>query len=502
MPTTYWCDPSYYALIVRGNLQPGESVLIHAEAGGVSQAAISVALHMGCTVFTTVDSQAKRDFLKKIFPELDYNYIGNSRDKSFEQLIMTQTQGHGVDVVLNSLTGKQLQASVRCLAVGGRFMEIGNFDVSNNAPLKTDLLLKNTTFHEVRLDALLRRNNRGKSKVMKLIIDGILNGAVRPLSSIVFADDQVEEAFRFMAFGKHIGKVIIKIRDEEDGKVQLPTTKTVTAIARTYMDPHKSYILVGGLGGFGLELANWLISRGATKIVLVSRSGIKNGYQSLCVRRWRDSGAKVLVSTTDVTTEKGAKKLINEANELGSFGGIFNLAVVLKDAMMENQTEADFKTVAKPKIDATKHLDAASRVLAPHLDSFVVFSSLSCGRGNIGQANYGLANSGMERICEARQAAGLPVVCGTLTQRMHSCLEIIDKFLHQPNAVVSTVVLAEKRKNENATSEISIIDAVANILGVKDSRTVQLNVTLSDLGMDSLMGAEIKVTLERNYHLT
>ncbi|KAF2898262.1 hypothetical protein ILUMI_07913 [Ignelater luminosus] len=524
IPVVY--GTSYYSLIVRGNLQPGESVLIHAGAGGVGQAAISIALHMGCTVFTTVGSQPKRDFLKKTFPQLDDDHIGNSRDTSFEQLIMTQTEGRGVDVILNSLAGEQLQASIRCLAMGGRFMEIGKVDLSNNSPLGMGLFLKNTTFHGVLLDALLGKENSDKSKIIKLMNNGIASGAVRPLPSIVFGENQVEQAFRFMASGKHIGKVLLKIRDEEPKKVQSPTTKTVTAIARTYMDPEKSYILVGGLGGFGLELANWLIFRGATKIVLTSRSGVRTGYQSLCVRRWRENGVKVLVSTTDATTEKGARKLINEANELGPVGGIFNLAVVLRDAMMENQTEADFKTVTKSKIDSTKHLDAASKALAPHLDYFVVFSSVSCGRGNAGQANYGLANSAMERICEARQAAGLPglaiqwgaigdvglvaetmggndtEVGGTLPQRMPSCLVTMDTFLQQPHAVVSSVVLAEKHKSGGITSDISITDAVANILGIKDSKTVQPNITLSDLGMDSLMGAEIKQTLERNYDVT
>ncbi|KAF2885751.1 hypothetical protein ILUMI_20424 [Ignelater luminosus] len=131
----------------------------------------------------------------------------------------------------------------------------------------------------------------------------------------------------------------------------------------------------------------------------------------------------------------------------------------------------------------------------------------------------------MERICEARRAVGLPglaiqwsaigdvglvaetkgndaVVCGTLPQHIPSCLATIDTFLQQPHTIVSTLVLAEKHKNGEATSEISIVDAVADILGVKYGKTVQLNATLSDLGMDSLMSAEIKVTLERNYHLT
>lgn len=504
-------------------MRPGESVLIHAGSGGVGQASIAIALHMGCKVFTTVGSQAKRDFLKKTFPQLTDNNIGNSRDTSFEQLILTQTNGRGVDLVLNSLAAHQLQASVRCLAVGGRFLEIGKVDLSNNSPLGMSIFLKNTTFHGILLDALFDSDNAEKREVHHLITEGIANGAVRPLPASVYSEHQVEQAFRFMASGRHIGKVLLKIRDEESRKAQTPSPKTVTAIPRTYMNPDKSYILVGGLGGFGLELANWLILRGAKNIVLTSRSGVKTGYQSLCIRHWKQQGVNVLVSTADATTEKGAYRLLQEANELGPIGGIFNLAVVLRDAMMENQSEADFKTVCKPKVDGSKQLDAASRVLAPQLDYFVNFSSVSCGRGNAGQANYGLANSAMERIAEARQRAGLPglaiqwgaigdvgliletmggndtEVGGTLPQRMSSCLSTMDLFLQQPNAVVSSMVLAEKRKGPGDGNQVSLTDAVANILGIKDAKTVSPASTLADLGMDSLMGAEIKQTLERNY---
>lgn len=516
---------SYYALIVRGRMRPGESILIHAGTGGVGQASIAIALHMGCTVFTTVSSQVKRDFLKKRFPQLTDNRIGNSRDTSFEQLVLSETNGRGVDLVLNSLAAHQLQASVRCLAIGGRFLEIGKVDLSNNSPLGMSIFLKNTTFHGILLDAIFGSITSDKREVMRLVNEGIINGAVRPLPNTVYNENQAEQAFRFMASGKHIGKVLLKIKDEESRAVQQPKQKTVLAIPRTYMNPDKTYILVGGLGGFGLELANWLISRGATKIVLTSRSGIKTGYQSLCIRRWRQSGMKVTISTADATTEKGAKRLMEEANALGSIGGIFNLAVVLRDAMMENQSEADFKTVCKPKVDGSKQLDMVSRFMAPELDYFVNFSSVSCGRGNAGQANYGLANSAMERICEARQSAGLPGVAiqwgaigdvgiiletmggndtevgGTLPQRMSSCLTTMDIFLQQPHPVVASMVLAEKRKGSGDANKVNVTDAVGNILGIKDVKTVPPTSTLADLGMDSLMGAEIKQTLERNYDL-
>ncbi|XP_012261752.1 fatty acid synthase [Athalia rosae] len=516
---------SYYALVVRGRMRPGESVLIHAGTGGVGQASISIALHAGCRVFTTVGSQEKRDFLKKTFPQLTDRNIGNSRDTSFEQLVLSETNGRGVDLVLNSLAEEKLQASVRCLAKHGRFLEIGKYDLSKNTGLGMSFFLKNTSFHGILLDALFDTDSFEKREVVKLVSEGIKNGAVRPLPSTVFSEQQIEQGFRYMATGKHIGKVLLKIRDEEPKKVVQPVQKTVAAIPRTYMNPDKSYVLVGGLGGFGLELANWMITRGAKHLVLTSRSGIRTGYQALCIRRWRETGVNITISTTDATTLSGAEKLIKETQKLAPVGGIFNLAAVLRDALIENLTEADFKTVALPKIDATKHLDTASKKLCPALDYFVVFSSISCGRGNVGQANYGLANSAMERIVEDRQASGLPglaiqwgaigdvgliletmggndtEVGGTLPQRMSSCLSTMDVFLQQPHPVLGSMVLADKGKTGDTANQVGLLEAVGNILGIKDVKTVNPNNTLADLGMDSLMGTEIKQTLERGYDL-
>ncbi|XP_011311362.1 fatty acid synthase [Fopius arisanus] len=516
---------SYYALVVRGNLRPGQSVLIHAGTGGVGQASIAICLHAGCKVFTTCGSKDKRDFLKKTFPQLTDNNIGNSRDTSFEQLILRETNGRGVDLVLNSLAEEKLQASVRCLAEGGRFLEIGKFDLSKNSALGMSIFLKNTSFHGILLDALFGDDCPEKKEVVKLVSDGIKSGAVRPLPSRVFSEQQIEEGFRFMASGKHIGKVVLKIRDEESRGVTKPSPKTVKAIPRTYMNPDKSYILVGGLGGFGLELANWMITRGAKHIILTSRSGVRTGYQSVSIRRWRKLGANIVISTSDATDPKGAEQLISQSAKIAPVGGIFNLAAVLNDALLENLDEGQYIATAKPKIDGTKNLDAASRKMCPSLDYFVVFSSVSCGRGNGGQTNYGLANSAMERIVEQRQANGLPGLAiqwgaigdvglvadtmgdndteigGTMPQRMFSCLATMDIFLQQPHSVLSSIVLPDKNRPGDTDNQIGLLQAVGNILGIKDPSTVNVKNSLADLGMDSLMGTEIKQILERNYDI-
>ena len=128
---------AFYALVVRGRIRAGETVLIHSGSGAVGQAAISIALRHGCRVLTTVGSATKRQYLQQRFPELNDASFADSRDSNFWRTLRKTTGGRGVDVVLNSLAEDKLQSSVQLLAQHGRFLEIGKFDLSNNTPLGT-----------------------------------------------------------------------------------------------------------------------------------------------------------------------------------------------------------------------------------------------------------------------------------------------------------------------------------------------------------------------------
>ncbi|XP_020494498.2 fatty acid synthase [Labrus bergylta] len=518
---------AYYSLVVRGRLRSGESVLIHSGSGGVGQAAIAIALSKDCKVFTTVGSAEKRAYLRERFPQLSADSFANSRDTSFEEHILLHTQGKGVDIVLNSLAEEKLQASIRCLARHGRFLEIGKYDLSNNSPLGMALFLKNVAFHGILLDALFEEGNKEWEEVSQLLKEGIMGSVVQPLKTTVFERDQVEEAFRYMAQGKHIGKVLLRVCHEEKAAAVVKSSPlSLPAICRTFCRPSHSYIITGGLGGFGLELAQWLTERGARKLVLTSRSGIRNGYQAKRVREWQSHGVEVLVSTNDVSTLEGTEHLIAESSSLGQVGGVFHLAMVLKDGMLENLTPQLFLDVNKPKYDGTVNLDKVTRRLCPDLSYFVAFSSVSCGRGNAGQSNYGYANSAMERVCEKRRFDGLPglavqwgaigdvgvvletmggndtVIGGTLPQRIASCLEVLDRFLCQQQAVMSSFVLAERMVvKREAGSQKSLVDTVAHILGVRDVSSLNADASLADLGLDSLMGVEVRQTLERDHEI-
>lgn len=514
--------PAVYATVIYafdyvGKLKPKESVLIHSGSGGVGQAAIQLALHQNCNVFTTVGSLEKKKFLLQRFPQLKDSHIGNSRDLSFMEMVHKETQGRGVDVVLNSLAGEKLLGSVECLATGGRFLEIGKYDLENNSALKLQFFKKQASFHGVMLDSWFQSDPSNKIMLWNQFEKSINSGRIIPLNDNVFDRFNVEKAFRFMASGKHIGKVMIELQSEADGN-----SPSYMASPTYICDQDKTYIILGGLGGFGLELADWLILRGAKNLILTSRNGVKNGYQSSRLRLWKSYGVNVHVYTNPTSSREGCEKLLHFANSLGPVHGIYNLAVILKDGIFDNQTTENFQISFEPKAVTTHYLDIVSRRLCPLLRDFVVFSSVSCGRGNAGQTNYGMSNSVMERICEQRKLDGYPALAvqwgaigdvglvasmqesnrqieigGTLTQSITNCLDVLNDFLHQPHPIVSSIVVAEKR----LSASNNLVDVVASILEIKDLKSVSMYQTLPELGMDSMSAVEIKQTLEKDYEI-
>ncbi|KAK9875953.1 hypothetical protein WA026_011055 [Henosepilachna vigintioctopunctata] len=414
-------------------------------------------------------------------------------------------------------------SSVRCLAKGGRFLELGQFDILKDNRLSLMLLEKECSFHGIFLDSLFKKTGEAKSIIYSLLEEGIEKRLIEPITRRIFQPNEIVDVFRYMSTGEHTGKNLIKIREEEmKWTNELPKPVYLKGKARFWCDPMKSYIIVGGIGGFGLELADWLVLKGARKLILSSRIGVRTGYQSNIINIWKSQGVVVEISTADVTTREGCEKLISESKSLGTVDGLFNLAAVLKDSLLENQNVESFKIAFGPKVKATKYLDEITRCRCPKLRHFVVFSSIICGRGNPGQTNYGMANSAMERICENRKAAGYSALVirwgavadvglaaempkniesdffGTCPQRISSCLQVMDTFLTQKQAtIVSSTVLANEKKR---TASKNIAEATANILGIRIS-TASPYTTLSELGMDSLTAVEVKQALETDFDI-
>lgn len=237
---------------------------------------------------------------------------------------------------------------------------------------------------------------------------------------------------------------------------------------------------------------------------------------------WKSYGCNVCISRADTTTRSGCEELLKTASKYGQVSSIFNLAVVLRDHAIENQTPKSFDECLAPKAAATRHLDELSRKMCPNLEHFVVFSSVACGLGNAGQTNYGMANAMMERIIEQRLHDELPGkaiqwgaigdvgivaemlagnnnvrVLGLLPQRIDNCLAMLDELMCGDAAVVLSMVVPHKEQ----AKKLDLVGTVLNIIGIADVKSVSIHATLTELGVDSLMNNEIRQTLERDYDI-
>lgn len=182
--------------------------------------------------------------------------------------------------MLNSLSDEKLQASIRCLGRGGVFLEIGKFDLSNDTKVGLGVFMKEISIRSVLAENLLVQPPEETRYIHGLIERDLKTGIIQPLKSTVFQVDEIEKAYRYLSTGQHIGKVLIQIRQDAKDELTLP----ISSIPRAYFESDKVYIIPGGLGGFGMELADWMILRGARKIVLNSRRGLSSSYQKYRIR--------------------------------------------------------------------------------------------------------------------------------------------------------------------------------------------------------------------------
>lgn len=213
IPTIY-CT-SYRALYDCARLRRGESILIHAAAGGVGQSAIILAKHLGAEIFATVGSDEKKQLIMSQY-DIPEDHIFDSRNLSFASGIKRMTQGRGVDVILNSLAGEALRETWHCLAMFGRFVEIGKKDIVGNTGLDMAPFMNDLTFASVNLVGIYRHNVPLAARLLSNVMDLVHQGVIHPITPItVYPYSQIESAFKLMQLGKHTGKIVLKPSDDD-----------------------------------------------------------------------------------------------------------------------------------------------------------------------------------------------------------------------------------------------------------------------------------------------
>ncbi|WP_455432233.1 SDR family NAD(P)-dependent oxidoreductase [Streptomyces violascens] len=364
-----------YALKDLGDLRPGQSILVHAGAGGVGMAAIQLARHLGAEVFATA-SEGKWDTLRELGVADDH--IASSRTTDFEERFRAVTEGRGVDVVLNALAGEFVDASLRLTAPGGRFLEMGKTDIRGPESA--------AAVHYRAFDLAEAGPDRVQEMLGELL--GLFaQGTLRPLPIATWDVRRAPEAFRFMSRAQHIGKIVL-------------------TLPRPW-DPDGTVLITGGTGGLARELARHLVTeRGMRHLLLVSRSG----PDAPGVAELRDElaghGAEVRVRAGDMADRAAVAALVASVPAGHPLTAVIHTAGVLDDGVVSSLTSERLSAVLRPKVDAAWHLHEATKDL--DLAAFVLYSSISGVLGTPGQGNYAAGNVFLDALARHRTAQGLP----------------------------------------------------------------------------------------------
>ena len=364
-------------------LNAGDRVLIHAGAGGVGLAAIQLARAAGAEVFATASAR-KRDYLRS----LGVGHVFDSRTTAFGKDVLDATDGAGVDVVLNSLTGEGfIEASLSCLAQGGRFVEMGRVDILSEAEMAA--ARPDVSYAILMIDVLKEEEPARAGEILRGVMARLAAGELTPLLHARWPVAEAGPAMKCMQGARHVGKIVF----------------TSSPLARGTLRDDRSYLVTGGLGGIGCAVAGWLADRGAGAIVLNGRRPpdpeIEEAIETLRGRR-----ATVRVELADVTDAPAVDAMLARIDaDLPPLAGVIHSVGVLSDAAIGNQSWESFETVLWPKVLGAWHLHRATA--DRDLDLFVLFSSVAGVLGNPGQANHAAANAFLDQLAGHRRALGL-----------------------------------------------------------------------------------------------
>ncbi|GGS14109.1 hypothetical protein GCM10010269_61770 [Streptomyces humidus] len=533
---------AFHALHDLAGLKAGDRVLIHAAAGGVGQAAVQLARLAGAEVYATA-SPRKWPLLRSQGVE----HVMNSRTLDFADEVLAATGGRGVDVVLNSLNKDYIPAGLRCLAEGGRFVELGKIGVWSPEEMnarRPDVEYHNFDLSELPADGLDRLNH----DILRTVADHIEAGRLTALPVVGYSLDEVEEAFGVLSRGANVGKVVLEFRDERD----LPAEPV-------RIDPAETYLVTGGLGALGLATARKLVRQGARRIALVSRRPVDEPRRAE-IAAGLGEGVEVEVHQGDIADAADVARIVGAlAGSDAPLGGVLHAAGVLADAPLTAQTWDGMATVLRPKVHGAWLLHRALADV-PTVRFFVGYSSIASVLGSAGQANYAAANAYMDVLMQARAAAGLPGLsinwgpwadigmAASLTERQISGIEarglrfvkpdaalnalfaalagpyaqtVVGEFdwdaytgaLPTPNALLDELrsgrtgapnraepdvddLLARPKPDREAALRALLRGRIADVLRYDSPDEIDVDARFVDLGLDSLGSVELKNALE------
>ncbi|MGA6160960.1 SDR family NAD(P)-dependent oxidoreductase, partial [Stenotrophomonas sp. NPDC087984] len=363
-----------YGLRDLGNVQPGETVLVHAAAGGVGMAAVQLARHFGAAVYATAHPSKHHVLTALGVPE---GHLASSRDLGFASAFPA------LDVVLNSLTGEYVDASLGLLGTGGRFVEMGKNDIRDPAVVAA-------AHPGVGYQAFDLGGDAGPDRIRELLtelVELFEAGRIEPLPVRHWDITRAPEAFRWMSQGRHTGKIVLT----------LPRA----------LDPDGTVLITGGTGTLGATVARHLVTQhGARRLLLVSRRGPDAPGATDLTTELTELGATVHITACDTADRTQLATTLADIPTDHPLTAVVHTAGTLDDGTLTALTPNRLDTVFRPKVDAITHLHHLTH--DHDLAAFVIYSSAAGTLGNAGQANYAAANAFLDAFAQWRHARHRP----------------------------------------------------------------------------------------------
>jgi acyl transferase domain-containing protein/NADPH:quinone reductase-like Zn-dependent oxidoreductase len=383
---------AHYAFTRLARLESGQTVLIHSAAGGLGQAAVQLARRCGATVIATAGTPEKRAYLRS----QGIAHIFDSRSEKFAEEVLAVTGGAGVNVVLNALSGDKIAAGFKALRQGGAFLEVGKRDIWSAS--KVAAIRPDARCWAFDLGEVSGRDPELIAQMLHEIFGAFAKGELSPLPSEIYAIDQAESAFRHMASGRHVGKLVL---------VRPPPPMASSAWTTALREG--TVLITGGTGALGLSTARWLLEQGAKSLILLSRRGVSDEARRM-QDEFAEQGACLVVEAADVANRDQLGRVLERAcsRDDAPLRVVIHAAGEVDDRLLAEHSGKTFASAMRTKVEGARLLDELDDMTAANKPiTTIYFSSAAALLGSAGQASYAAANAYLDGLAEERTARGL-----------------------------------------------------------------------------------------------